>query len=68
MDVSRIGALSHSIGGRVVARACQLDYRLKACANEDGRLDEGAILEYPGGMLPRQPSYSYNTHFQAMRN
>jgi hypothetical protein len=55
MDLSRIGALGHSIGGRIVARACQLEGRLKACVNEDGRLDEGAILAYPGALRPLQP-------------
>ncbi len=55
MDLSRIGALGHSIGGRIVARACQLDNRIKACANEDGRLDEGAILAYKRATLPPQP-------------
>lgn len=55
IDLSRIGALGHSIGGRIIARACQLDNRIKACANEDGRLDEGAILAYKGATLPPQP-------------
>jgi dienelactone hydrolase len=30
LDLSRVGVLGHSFGGRVAARACQLDMRLKA--------------------------------------
>lgn len=55
IDASQVGALGHSLGGRIVARACQLDSHLKACANEDGRLEEGAILAYPGALMPSQP-------------
>ncbi len=36
LDLGRAGAFGHSIGGRAAARACQLDRRLRACANQDG--------------------------------
>ena len=36
LDLARVGALAHSIGGRAVGRACQLDRRIRACVNEDG--------------------------------
>jgi predicted dienelactone hydrolase len=36
LDVSRVGALGHSSGGRAAARACQLDARIKSCADQDG--------------------------------
>jgi predicted dienelactone hydrolase len=36
LDLERIGALGHSVGGRAAARACQLDHRLRAGADLDG--------------------------------
>jgi predicted dienelactone hydrolase len=36
LDTTRIGAFGHSRGGRIAAGACQIDRRIKACANEDG--------------------------------
>ena len=36
LDLQRVGAFGHSAGGRAAARACQLDRRLRACANQDG--------------------------------
>ena len=36
LDLQRIGAFGHSVGGRAAARACQLDDRLRACADQDG--------------------------------
>jgi predicted dienelactone hydrolase len=36
LDLDRVGAFGHSVGGRAAARACQLDGRLHACANQDG--------------------------------
>jgi len=36
LDLSRVGALGHSAGGRAAARACQLDDRIKSCADLDG--------------------------------
>ena len=56
LDLSHIGVVGHSIGGRAVARACQLDLRIKACANEDGYLtSDGPILIYKDATLPTQP-------------
>ena len=55
LDLAHVGAVGHSIGGRAVGRACQLDPRIKACVNEDGAPDEGAVLNYPGADPPRQP-------------
>jgi len=59
LDLARIGVFGHSRGGRVAARACQIDKRIKACANEDGNwswqpywLDEhGSGLHQPFMML-----------------
>ncbi|MGC3945718.1 MAG: hypothetical protein QM762_14555 [Chryseolinea sp.] len=36
LDLTRIGAMGHSAGGRAAARACQLDARIKSCADQDG--------------------------------
>ncbi|MDR6804590.1 hypothetical protein J2Y44_001633 [Dyadobacter sp. BE32] len=36
MDLARVGAMGHSSGGRAAARACQLDPRIKSCADQDG--------------------------------
>jgi hypothetical protein len=38
LDLNRIGAFGHSIGGDAAARACQLDSRIKACSNQVGSL------------------------------
>jgi dienelactone hydrolase len=55
LDLAHVGAVGHSIGGRAVGRACQLERRIKACVNEDGAPDEGAVLNYPGADPPKQP-------------
>ena len=55
LDLAHVGAVGHSIGGRAVGRACQLDPRIEACVNEDGAPDEGAVLNYPGADPPEQP-------------
>jgi pimeloyl-ACP methyl ester carboxylesterase len=36
MDLAKVGAMGHSAGGRAAARACQLDDRIKSCADQDG--------------------------------
>jgi predicted dienelactone hydrolase len=36
LDLTNVGAMGHSAGGRAAARACQLDVRIKSCANQDG--------------------------------
>ena len=51
IDLRRIGAFGHSHGGRSAATACMLDSRIKACLNEDGRLDE-TQLQRPYWPLP----------------
>jgi predicted dienelactone hydrolase len=43
IDFRRIGAFGHSHGGRSAATACMLDSRIRACLNEDGRLDENQL-------------------------
>ena len=59
LDTTRIGVFGHSRGGRIAARACQIDTRIKACMNEDGNwswqpfwLDaRGQSLQQPFMML-----------------
>ncbi len=36
LDLTRVGAMGHSAGGRAAARACQIDTRIKSCADQDG--------------------------------
>ena len=55
LDLTHVGAFGHSIGGRAIGRACQLDRRITACVNEDGAPDDGAVLNYPGAKPPTQP-------------
>ena len=54
-DFTDVGAWGHSIGGRVAARAYQLDARIKACLNADGAGPDGPIFSYEGASSPRQP-------------
>jgi hypothetical protein len=36
LDLTRLGAFGHSLGGVAAASACQSDRRIKACLNQDG--------------------------------
>jgi predicted dienelactone hydrolase len=38
MDLTRVGAFGHSFGGVAAAHACQKDWRIKACLNQDGAM------------------------------
>jgi len=59
IDLDRLGIVGHSIGGRAAGRACQLDVRIKACANEDGYLtSDGPILMYETTKLRLSHFYS----------
>ncbi len=53
IDVGHVGAFGHSHGGRSAATACQLDSRITACLNEDGRLDEDQ-LQRPYWPIPEK--------------
>ncbi|HTT17345.1 MAG TPA: hypothetical protein VMG82_00260 [Candidatus Sulfotelmatobacter sp.] len=55
LDLTHVGAFGHSIGGRAVGRACQLDSRITACVNVDGAPDDGAVFNYPGAKSITQP-------------
>jgi hypothetical protein len=38
LDLSRIGVFGHSMGGKAAIRACQVDRRVRTCANQDGEM------------------------------
>ena len=56
LDLSRVGAFGHSIGGMVSARACQIDIRIRACLDEDSIDDLGSPFSViTPGSIPKQP-------------
>jgi dienelactone hydrolase len=55
LDLARVGALGHSIGGRIVGRACQLDNRLKVGLCLDGEPEKKKFDERPDGSTIQQP-------------
>ena len=63
LQLSRIGAFGHSLGGMAAAHACQIDRRIKACLNQDGAaamkpfyLDaRGWGLDQPFMLIERAP-------------
>lgn len=55
LDLSRVAAIGHSIGGQASARACQVDDRVRACANLDGGTVDGIFLKYPDALPLSQP-------------
>jgi dienelactone hydrolase len=55
LDLARVGAFGHSIGGRIVGRACQLDNRLKAGLCLDGEPEKKKFDERPDGSTIQQP-------------
>jgi predicted dienelactone hydrolase len=56
LDLNHIGALGHSIGGMVSARACQIDARIRACLDEDSIDDVGSPFSViTPGSIPKQP-------------
>lgn len=56
LDLSRVGAFGHSIGGMASARACQIDIRIRACIDEDSTDDLGSPFPViTPGSIPKQP-------------
>jgi predicted dienelactone hydrolase len=55
LDLRRIAAVGHSLGGMVAVRACQLDARIQACINQDGGTADGVFLAYAGAEPLKQP-------------
>jgi predicted dienelactone hydrolase len=61
LDLHRIGAFGHSLGGFAAASACRFDARIRACMNEDA--DESG-RPFDGGPLPlpiKQPFLFFAT-------
>ena len=54
LDLTRVGAFGHSMGGLAVVRACQLESRLLACMNQDADIAGSPFIEQNGESL-RQP-------------
>ena len=54
LDLQRIGALGHSMGGLAVVRACQQEPRIRACINQDADIAGSPFIETPAERL-RQP-------------
>jgi hypothetical protein len=55
MDLTRVGAFGHSIGGVAAAQTCQIDRRFKACLNLDGKVNSRALFPAANGKGPAQP-------------
>jgi pimeloyl-ACP methyl ester carboxylesterase len=55
LDLRRVAAVGHSLGGMTAIRACQRDRRIKACVNQDGGTPDGVFLQYPDAMRLTQP-------------
>jgi hypothetical protein len=63
LDLARVGALGHSLGGQAAAHACQVEPRIRACANQDGlngnlpfqRDPNGRTMDQPFMFLGRRP-------------
>jgi pimeloyl-ACP methyl ester carboxylesterase len=61
LDLARVGVLGHSFGGRVAARACQLDKRLKAAAILDSFGRRMTVQRNPDGSTLEQPVVLFAT-------
>ena len=55
LDLASIGVLGHSNGGIAAAQACQIDKRIKACVNLDGRATAAPFYPNANGSGPEQP-------------
>ncbi len=55
LDLKRVGAFGHSIGGIAAAEFCQSDRRFKACLNLDGHAKSLAFYTDANGKGPQQP-------------
>lgn len=61
LDLRRVGAFGHSLGGFAAASACRSDARLEACMNQDAD-DEGRPVDGGGRAFPiKQPFLFFAT-------
>jgi hypothetical protein len=63
LDLNRVAAVGHSMGGQASMRACELDDRIKACVNLDGGSVDGVLIRYSGASAPKQPGLYVETPF-----
>lgn len=56
LDLQRVGAFGHSVGGMTAAEACMDDTRFRACANMDGVVRMMPVYPDAKGQGPKQPS------------
>jgi dienelactone hydrolase len=63
LDLNRVAAVGHSMGGQASMRTCQLDDRIKACVNLDGGNVDGVLIKYPGANAPKQPALYVESPF-----
>jgi dienelactone hydrolase len=60
IDVDKIGAFGHSIGGLTAARTCQIDSRVKACMDQDSTDYRGSAFVISDlQQTERQPFFLY---------
>jgi hypothetical protein len=55
LDLTRVGAFGHSMGGLAIVRACQLESRLLACMNQDADIAGSPFIEPQSTDGLRQP-------------
>src|SRR5262249_8064500 len=59
LDLARVGALGHSMGGVAAAQTCQSDRRFKACLNLDGKAKSLSFFPDADGKGPEQPFMTF---------
>jgi len=59
LDLTRVGAFGHSVGGVAAAQFCQSDRRFKACLNLDGKVNARPFFANSEGKGPDQPFMSF---------
>jgi predicted dienelactone hydrolase len=59
LDLARVGAFGHSIGGVAAAQTCQSDRRFKACLNLDGKAKSLSFFPDADGKGPEQPFMTF---------
>lgn len=67
LDLSRIGAFGHSVGGMTAAEFCKQDRRVLACANMDGVVAARPAYPDAAGRGPRQPFLFLEKPLPAMK-
>ncbi len=55
LDLARLSALGHSVGGLVSVRAAQVDSRIRACLNQDSDIKNSPFVVATPGQLLKQP-------------